>query len=129
MEPPKIWREKRQRYLALGISCKKCGKRSFPLSEYCPYCVTNDVEEYRLAETGKILYFTNVSMASNEMAFNAPYCLGIIELDDGIKVTGQIIDCDYKDLRNGMEVKMVFRILARDGHEGLIKYGFKFTSI
>ena len=61
------------------------------------------------------------------MMFNAPYIIGLIELNDGIRVTGQITDTKSEDLKDGMNVKMVFRVLSKNGEEGLIGYGFKFV--
>jgi uncharacterized OB-fold protein len=127
MEPPKIWRERRQRYLALGILCKKCQVKSFPITDYCPECSSEDTEEYKLVQTGKIVHFTRVSQTADEMMFNVPYIIGLIELDDGIRVTGQITDTKFEDLKEGMKVRMIFRVLAKDSEEGLIGYGFKFV--
>ncbi len=127
MEPPKIWRERRGRYLGLGILCHDCKTKSFPVTNYCPECSSEKVEEIKLAQTGKILHFTKVSQTADEMMFNAPYIIGLIELNDGIRVTGQITDTKSEDLKDGMNVKMVFRVLSKNGEEGLIGYGFKFV--
>ncbi|MCG3222170.1 MAG: Zn-ribbon domain-containing OB-fold protein [Candidatus Heimdallarchaeota archaeon] len=127
MEPPKIWREKRERYLAVGIKCLDCENKSFPKSEYCIKCSSSNVEEYKLANTGKLLYYAQVTQTAQEMMEYTPYIVGIVELDDAIKVTGQIVDCNLDEIKEGMPLRMVFKILARDGDEGLIRYGFKFA--
>ncbi|MHA1953904.1 MAG: Zn-ribbon domain-containing OB-fold protein [Candidatus Heimdallarchaeaceae archaeon] len=127
MEPPKIWREKRERYLAVGIKCLDCKNKSFPKSEVCTKCSGSNLEEYKLANTGKLLYYSQVTQTAQEMMEYTPYVLGIVELDDSIKVTGQIVDCNLDEVKEGMLVRMVFRVLARDGDEGLIRYGFKFA--
>jgi uncharacterized OB-fold protein len=127
VEPPRIWRERRERYLALGIECLDCGIKNFPKSEYCVKCSSNNLKEYRIATKGRLLYFTQVTQTAEEMMVYAPYVIGLIELEDSIRVTGQIVDCNLDEVKEGMEVRMVFRILARDGDEGLIRYGFKFT--
>ena len=126
MEPPKIWREKRERYLALATKCLDCNKISFPLIGNCPECSSENTTEHKLANTGKIVYFTQVTSTTKEKISYVPYTIGIIELDDGIRVTGQIVDCKYKDLKEGMKVRMIFRILSTNNDEGLIRYGFKF---
>lgn len=129
MEPPKVWREKRERYLALGTKCLDCNKISFPLAKYCPKCNSDNIIEHKLEKTGRIIFFTHVTLAAKEMISYSPYALGIIELDDGIRVTGQIVDCKYEDLHDDLKVRMVFRILSSDGNEGLIRYGFKFKPV
>ena len=129
MMPPKIWREKRERYLGLGTKCLDCNKISFPLINYCTECSSENIMEYKLANTGKIMFYTQVTLAAKEMMSYAPYTIGMIELDDGIRVTGQIADCNYEDLKEDMKVRMVFRILSTDHDEGLIRYGFKFNPV
>ncbi|MCE7738027.1 MAG: Zn-ribbon domain-containing OB-fold protein [Candidatus Heimdallarchaeota archaeon] len=129
MEPPKIWRERREKYLALGVLCHDCKKKNFPITQRCPDCTSGNIEEVKLAQTGKILYFTRVSQTAKEMMFYAPYIVALIELDDRIRVTGQITDTKFEDLTEGMKVRMVFRTLSKNGEEGLIGYGFKFVHI
>lgn len=129
MEPPKIWREKRSKYLAMGVECLDCMAKQFPITENCTKCGSENVKEYKLATTGKIFHFSTVTQTSDEMMSGAPYLIAIIELEDGIKITGQIVDCNLNEAREGMSVRMVFRVLARNGTEGLIRYGFKFAPI
>ena len=56
----------------------------------------------------------------------APYCVGIIELKEGAKITAQIVDCKYEDLKIGTEVEAVFRKFYKSGEKGIIHYGTKF---
>ncbi len=127
MEPPKIWREKEQKYLLLGTLCHDCQKKTYPYASYCPNCTSKNVESYKLPTKGKVLYFTYNTSTNKEMMFSAPYVSALIELEDGTRITGQIVDCDHATLKEGREVVAVFRILAKDSTEGLIQYGVKFT--
>ncbi len=127
MEPPKIWRERRERYLGIGNNCLDCKEKSFPKANYCLKCSSKNIEEYKLARTGKILHFTQVTQPAQETIMYSPFIIGLIELDDGIKVTGQIVDYNYDDVKEGMKVRMIFRVLSIDKEEGLIKYGYKFV--
>ena len=129
MEPPKVWRERRERYLAIGIECTDCKGKSFPITQACPKCGSKNINDYKISTTGKILQFAQVTQTAPEMNFYTPFIIGIIELDDEIRVTGQIVDCDIKEIKESMPVRMVFRVLAKDGDEGLIRYGFKFASV
>ncbi|MHA1685374.1 MAG: Zn-ribbon domain-containing OB-fold protein [Candidatus Heimdallarchaeaceae archaeon] len=129
MQPPKIWRERKARYLGLGVECLDCNQRNFPYQNHCHSCGSENVREYRLPEKGIVKYFTKVTIAPEEMKQWAPYVIGIIELEDGTKVTGQIVDCNYEEIEEDMKVRMTFRMLSQDGNEGLIRYGFKFVPI
>ena len=81
MQPPKIWREKRQRYLGLGIECTECSSKTFPFSQQCPKCSSMNVKEYKISNSGKIIHFAQVSQTAKEMMANVPYVIGIVELD------------------------------------------------
>jgi hypothetical protein len=53
--------------------------------------------------------------------------VGIAELDDGVKLTAQVVDCDFADLKVGLRVRLEFRKLSEDGEAGVIYYGYKFV--
>jgi uncharacterized OB-fold protein len=57
----------------------------------------------------------------------APYAVGIAELDDGVRLTAQVVDCDFADLKVGLRVRLEFRKLSEDGEAGVIYYGYKFV--
>jgi len=56
-----------------------------------------------------------------------PYVMAIIELDEGVRLTGQVIDCKPDDVKIGMRVAATFRKLGEDGRAGIIHYGYKFV--
>jgi hypothetical protein len=53
--------------------------------------------------------------------------VGIAELEDGVKLTAQIVDCDFASLKIGLKVRLEFRKLSEDGEAGIIHYGYKFV--
>jgi len=57
----------------------------------------------------------------------APYAVGIVELEDGVRLTAQIVDCSFDELRVGLPVKIEFRRIYEEGKAGIICYGYKFV--
>jgi uncharacterized OB-fold protein len=55
-----------------------------------------------------------------------PYVLAIVELGEGTRMTTQVI-CEPDDVYIGMPVESVFRVLDREGSDGVIHYGTKFV--
>ena len=53
--------------------------------------------------------------------------MAIIKLDEGPRITSQIVDCDPKTVKPGMKVKAVFRKLGEDSESGILHYGTKFA--
>jgi uncharacterized OB-fold protein len=95
--PSKYWREIPQRYRLEAKKCKKCGLVLFPPRLICPECKNRKFEDTRLAEKGKIFTYTIICVPPHQFVDQAPFAVGIVELDDGVKLTGQIVDCDFKE--------------------------------
>ena len=125
--PSRYWREIPQRYRLEADKCKKCGYISFPPRLICPQCQNREFEETKLAEKGKVLTFTVIRVPPHQFIDQAPYAVGIVELDDGVKLTGQIVDCDFEDLKIGKRVKIEFRKIFDEGEAGILCYGYKFV--
>ena len=48
-------------------------------------------------------------------------------MDDGARLTGQVVDCDFERLQTGMRLQLEFRKMYDVGHSGIICYGYKFV--
>ena len=59
------------------------------------------------------------------LAGQAPFAVGIIEMDDGARLTTEIADVDFDEVKIGMPVKLEFRRHYSDGDAGVIHYGHK----
>ena len=125
--PSRYWREIPQRYRLEANKCKNCDIIFFPPRLICPECKKREFEETRLAEKGKILTYTIIRVPPRQFLDQAPYAVGIVELDDGVKLTGQIVDCDFEDLKIGQKVKLEFRKIFDEGEAGILCYGYKFV--
>ncbi len=82
-------------------------------------------EPIRLSNRGKVITYTVIHVAPAEYSDLTPYPVGIIELDDGARITAQIADVDPAKVHIGMRVKVEFRLLRAEGEEGLLCYGYK----
>jgi uncharacterized protein len=119
------WRNYNDRYKLIGNKCAHCGKTYFEKKGICT-CGSLVFNEIEFSGKGKIVAFTKIHSGPEVFSETAPYCVGIIDLDEGARITAQIVDCDYSDLSIGMEVEAVLRKFYKSGHEGIIHYGTKF---
>jgi len=124
--PSRYWREIPQRYRFEAGRCKKCGYVSFPPRLVCPQCGWREFETIKLAEQGQIISYTIIRVPPQQFADQVPYAVGIVKLDDGVNITGQIVDCDFEELKIGKRVKLEFRKMYQEGESGIICYGYKF---
>ena len=125
--PARAWREYPQRYRFEAEKCTNCGYVAFPPRLVCPQCGNRAFTKTKLAETGKLLTFTIIRVPPDPFEDQAPYAVGIAELADGVKLTAQVVDCDFAALKIGMRVRLEFRKLYEEGTAGVIYYGYKFV--
>lgn len=129
---PRFWREIPQRYNLIGNKCEICGKAYFPPREACPYCRRKSMgkmKELKFSGKGKIVTYTIIHEAPENFEGQTPYPMAIIQLEEGPKLTAQIVDCKLEDVKIGMPVKSTFRKIQEDGYIGAIYYGYKFKPV
>ncbi len=122
-------RETPQRYRLEAGKCSGCSGISFPPRIVCPACGGRKFETVKLSEDGKLITHTVVRVASDRFSQETPFSVGIIELNDGVRITAQIADADPDELRPGQKVRMVFRKIQEDGRSGILCYGYKAIAV
>ncbi len=125
--PSRDWREYPQRYRLEAGACTACDFVAFPPRLVCPKCGGREFVPAKLAEAGRLLTYTIIRVPPQPFEDQAPYAVGMAELDDGVKLTAQVVDCDFDALAVGMRVRLEFRKLSEDGGAGVIHYGYKFV--
>lgn len=124
---PLNWRRIPERYRLVGTKCETCGKAFFPRRSVCPKCRRRGkLTELQFSGKGEVYSFTDVTAPPEGFEDQVPYILAVIELDEGARLTGQIVDAHKNDVKIGSRVERVFRIIQRNDPEGLVHYGFKF---
>jgi uncharacterized OB-fold protein len=92
----------------LGGKCKKCGKIHFPPRPICDVCFSKEFEWTEIPNKGKVLTYTVIYVAPTQFQASAPYIVGIVQLDEGLKIPGMIKDVTPDKLKIGLPVSMVF---------------------
>ncbi len=127
---PLTWRKIPERYRLIGVKCETCGKNYFPSRPICPKCRRKGkLVEVQFSGNGKVYSHTTIYSGPTGFEGQVPYVIALIELEEGAKVLGQVVDCTPEDVKIGAKVKKVFREIQRDDPEGLIHYGFKFKLV
>lgn len=121
------WREYPQRYRLEACKFKKSGKTYFPPRSVDPETGDTEQEMVVLPETGKIVTYTIIRVAPNQWGDMSPYAIAIAELTDGTRVMAQMTDVDVEKVKIGMEVRVEFRRIQTEGHDGVLSYGYKFV--
>lgn len=125
MSTQKVWRKRIDRYRLLGLKCKNCGNEIFPKRMVCPKCGGREFTEKQMPFTGKIVARTSVHIGAKFLEYDTPYQLAVVELDNGVCITAQVVDAKPEDVQIGKKVKIVYRKLQEEGKTGVIAYGYK----
>lgn len=124
---PLTWRRIQERYRMIGTKCETCSQCFFPSRSICPKCRRKGkITKIQFSGNGKIHSYTTIYSPPTGFEDQVPYTIAIIELDEGARILGQIVDVQNGKLKIGARVEQCFRIIQRDDPEGLIHYGFKF---
>ena len=127
MHVPRFWREIPQRYRLEAKKCNQCGYLSFPPRLICPKCSAKKFIKTNLSGKGKLATFTIIRVAPEGFGDQIPYAVGIVELDEGIRIMAQITDCNPEQLKMGDRLVAKFRRVNEEGKTGAIMYGYKFV--
>lgn len=121
-----------QRLALEADRCPDCGNLTFPPKAACLECGSmGPFETVSLSGEGTVYSYTVLSPggAPPEFAEQARvegrYVVAVVELDEGPRITGQLIDVDPAAVEIGMAVSSRIRRIYSE--EGVVRYGFKFA--
>ncbi|HEX5367241.1 MAG TPA: Zn-ribbon domain-containing OB-fold protein [Acidimicrobiales bacterium] len=89
--------------------CLRCGTLFFYPRARCPRCLHDGLEWVPLSGQGRV-YSTTVVRQALHPAFvdEVPYAFAVVELDEGIRMPTNIIDCDPAAVGPDDPVEVVF---------------------
>jgi uncharacterized OB-fold protein len=92
----------------MGGKCKNCGKIHLPPRPLCDKCFSKEFEWTQIQPKGKLVTYTIIHVAPPQFQQMAPYAVGIIQLENDLKIPGMIRDVEHEKIRIGMELRMKF---------------------
>ena len=110
-----------------GSECPNCRRRFFPPKARCPECLRSGLGSVALDTRGTLYSHTTVYIPSRN--FKPPYTVGYVELDEGVRIFGQIRVREGEPLTIGSSIKMVIDYLwKRPDGESVSGYLFELVS-
>lgn len=89
--------------------CLDCGKPHLPPGPVCPFCFGEGLEWRAASGRGRISSWTVVHKAwFPAFAEDIPYNVVQVELDEGPRLTANVIDIPNERLKIGLPVEIVF---------------------
>jgi len=93
--------------------CGGCGALRFPPREICSACLSTEASWQPVSGRGEIFSF-NVMHQIYHPAFAAavPYAVVVVKLEEGPKITSNLVECPLDRITVGMPVEVVFERLS-----------------
>jgi len=100
----------------MGSRCKKCDALFLPPRRICIRCHGSDLEWIEMEGKGKLGAFTCIAIGPPFMIAEGydrkhPYCSGVVELDEGVRIVARIEEVDTskpENIRVGMPLRAKF---------------------
>jgi uncharacterized OB-fold protein len=125
MPSPRYWREVPSRFRLEGSRCKSCDVVTFPSRRVCRKCGKAELEAMNLSPTGRVVTSTVIHVSPTDLQMEAPYAMAIVETPEKARLTVQVADCDLDKVKPGMDVRLEFRRIRKEGDSGILCYGCK----
>lgn len=89
--------------------CEECSKHVFYPRAFCPHCLSSRLKWVKASGSGVIHTYSIVhKMSMMNFKKKTPYNIAIIELDEGVRLMSEVINCSPEELEIGKRVKVVF---------------------
>ena len=114
VESEPFWEGCKRRELLLP-QCRGCAGYWFPPSPACPHCWSTEWD-WRKASGRGAIYSFGVYHRVYHPGFESevPYVFAIVELEEGPRLVGNVVDRKPEDLRCGLPVEVVFEDVTPD---------------
>ena len=89
--------------------CESCNEYQFYPRGICAHCWSGDISWVESSGKGTVWTYT-VTYQNRTPGFaeEVPYVLAMVELDEGVKMFTNIVECNPRDVKIGMPVEVTF---------------------
>ena len=92
----------------LAGKCVKCGKIHLPPRPLCDNCYSQEFEWVTVSGKGTLITYTVINIAPQQFQELTPYAVGIVQLENGLKIPGMIQGITQEQLKIGMPLLLDF---------------------
>lgn len=90
--------------------CADCGRHQFYPRPFCTTCLTERVDWVEAGGRGHVVTFTICRIAAHP-ALKPPYAVALVELDEGVRLLANLVDCALDAIRCDARVQVRFERL------------------
>lgn len=120
----------------IGSQCGACHATVFPVQTHCPKCSKAEMSDVGLPRRGTLVAWTTQGFAPGAPYIGptgkdfVPFGVGLVQLDDVVRVEGRLTENDPAKLQFGMDVELTMIPFATDASDpenpvDVITFAFK----
>lgn len=109
----------------MGVKCEECGALYSVPKLFCLKCNSKKLSWIQFKGVGKLISYTIVYVPHPRFQNEAPYVLGIVELEEGVKLLSRIKNIKLEDLKIGLPLKIDFEKTEGNAWPTWGRYYFK----
>jgi uncharacterized OB-fold protein len=120
----------------IGSQCGACGATVFPAQSHCPKCSKPEMADLPLPRTGTLVAWTTQGFAPGAPYAGptgkdfVPFGVGLVQLEELVRVEGRLTENDPAKLQFGMDVELTMIPFATDASDPenpveIITFAFK----
>ena len=115
-EAAPFWEATRRSELVLPW-CRDCQRPFWYPRAICPRCL-GDTVEWQTASGRGVVYAASVQHlpGPGRDAADGPYVVALVDLEEGVRVMGNVAECAPDDVKVGMQVRAIWQPLS-DGRQ------------
>ena len=106
----------------IGGECQACKAKTFPLVFVCPECMSEDIADVELPDSGELYTWSVVHVAPK--GWTVPYIAGYVDLPDSVRVFSHIVGADASELKMDMLVELTTATLGKNEDGPIESYAF-----
>jgi uncharacterized OB-fold protein len=96
--------------------CTACDRGVFYPRAFCPRCTASSSLEWRRASGRGTVYAAVVEhrpdAAGATFSDGQPYCIALVDLDEGIRMLTNVVECPPDEVHSGMAVTLTWEPLS-----------------
>jgi uncharacterized OB-fold protein len=89
--------------------CASCSKGHWPPGPMCPHCKSQDLQWSDFTGQGTVYSWVVATHPVDEILVDqVPYAIALIDLEESVRVVGNVVGCDPYEIEAGMAVELFF---------------------
>ncbi len=115
----------------IGSRCGQCAATTFPAQDRCPKCSGAKMTQLPLPRQGTLIAWTTQGFPPGPPYRGptgkdfVPFGVGLVQLDDVVRVEGRLTEADPATLEFGMSVELTMIPLTTEDGDEILTFAFQ----